>query len=104
MKKTIEFNEFKEHFIDHPNGYFSVHSSLEEDEEGNSLKVVNLVFICEWRMDDKPPMFYSVLFDTEDEFNQIVEYLKVTTDLLNKSILKNIESMRFADVKDETAN
>lgn len=104
MKKIITFNEFKKHFIDHPDGFFSVYSSFDEDDEGNFLKVINLVFICEWRMADKPPMFYSVLFDTEDEFNQIVEYLKVTADLLNKSILSHIEDMRFEDVKDETAN
>lgn len=104
MRKTIEFDEFKKHFIDHPDGFFSVYSALDQDEDENFLKIVNLDFICEWRMCDKPPMFYSVVFNTEDEFNQIVAYLKITTDLLNKSILNSIDEMKFSDVKNETIN
>jgi hypothetical protein len=100
-REHITFEEFKEHFIDHPDGYFSVYSAFaERHDDGSPLRRVELDMICEWRMSDAKVRFLSVEFSTEDEFDQIVEYLKLTAKMLHDAIVKRVDEMDFADVMD----
>lgn len=100
-REHITFAEFKDNFIDHPDGYFSVYSAFaERHDDGSPLRRIDLDMICEWRLSDAKVKLLSVEFSTEDEFDQIVEYLTLTADMLRAAIVKRIEELDFADVMD----
>ncbi len=102
MRDTLTFEEFDEHFIQSPDGLFPVYSGLEEDDDGEYLKVMQVDMICEWRMsefsitnlltDDKVK-FIAVPFETKEQFDKIMEYLKVAADLLNQAILERLSKI-----------
>src|SRR5689334_23000379 len=98
-RQAFDFASFKKNFIEQPDGYFPVYSSLDEDENGKSLRVLQMDMICEWRMTDSKVRFIEVFFDTEEEFNQLVEYLKETARLLNKAILIRISQLNYSDTE-----
>lgn len=96
MKRDrLSFVDFKANFIDQPDGWFAVYTSFKEDYHGGNLRVLELDMICEWRLSDGKIKFLEVPFDTEEEFNALVIYLRVTTDLLNKAILENIGELSY---------
>lgn len=100
-RDRIDFDTFKTNFIDQPDGYFSVYSVFNEDYESDNIRVLLLDMICEWRMDDGKVKFVEVPFDTEEQFNALVAYLRVTADLLNKAIVERIDELKYADAKPE---
>jgi hypothetical protein len=103
MKRDrIDFATFKANFIDHPDGYFSVYSNLEEDYEGNRVRLLLLDMICEWRLDDGCIKFVEVPFDTEEEFKQLIAYLRVTAGLLNAAILERIGELSYTESRPES--
>lgn len=103
MKRDrIDFETFKTNFIEKPDGYFSVYSCLDEDYEGDKLRVFKLDMICEWRMDDGKVKFVEVPFDTEDQFNQIVAYLRVTAGMLNTAIVERLDELVYEGSKPES--
>lgn len=98
MKRDrIDFETFRTNFIGQPDGFFSVHSAFQEDREGDSLRVLLLDMICEWRLSDGTVKFVEVPFDTEEQFNELVAYLKLTAGMLNAAILKRIGELNYAD-------
>lgn len=99
FRKQFTFAEFKDQFIDHPDGYMPVYSSFKEDHYSNKLPVLEIDMICEWRLTDNKVLFVRVGFESEEEFDQIIEYLRHTAYLLNKAILKNINRLNFVDIK-----
>ena len=90
-----EFDAFDEHFIQSPDGYMPVYAQFEEDDDGECQKVVLLDMICEWRLHDGKVKFIEVPFETEEQFNAIIEYLKVAAKLLFDAISENIETLYF---------
>ncbi len=100
-RDRIDFDTFKTNFIDQPDGYFSVCASFNEDYHGECLRALQLDMICEWRMTDGKVKFVEVPFDTEEQFNALVAYLRVTADLLNKAIVGGIDELKYADTKPE---
>ncbi len=110
MKRDrIDFEMFKANFIVRPDGWFPggylpVHSTFGEDCEGDSLRVLNLDMICEWRLADGKIMFVEIPFTTEDEFNQLVEYLRFAADFLHKTILKDIDALDYLATKPEVSD
>lgn len=99
--QEISFEEFKENFIKQPDGFFPVYSAFEESDNGELLRILNLDMICEWRLTDGKVKFLSVPFETEEQFNEIVAYLKVTAELLNKAILKRVDELSYAETVEE---
>ena len=89
----VPFDVFKENFIDHPDGFFPVYSSLEEnddeDDDREYNKVVELDMICEWRLPDAKIKFIAVPFETDEQFNEIMAYLHVTAGLIHEAITKH---------------
>jgi len=94
LRDTIDFDTFKEHFIDQPDGYFPVYASFEEvddedmPEDAQYYKVVELDMICEWRMPDGKVKFIQVPFETKEQLEAIVAYLHVAAGLLHEAISK----------------
>ncbi len=101
-RERIDFATFKEYYINHPNGYFPVYSSFDEDYEGDALRLMDMDMICEWRLDDGKVRFIEVPFDTEEEFKELVGYLHVTASLLNKAIVERIGELDYATTKPES--
>ncbi len=99
--QEISFEDFEENFIKQPDGYFPVYSCFDEDDDGENIRVVKLDMICEWRLSDEKVKFLAVPFETEEQFDKIIVYLKVTAELLNKAILSKIDQMKFAETKAE---
>lgn len=99
-RDTISFEDFKKHFIDQPDGYFSVYAGFEEDDESENLRILNLDMICEWRLTDGKVKFVSVPFETEEQFNRIIAYLKVTAAMLNEAILKRVGELDYASTRE----
>ena len=103
-RNTIKFDEFKKNFIDQPDGFFPVYSAIEENGDwegegaGQYFKVIQIDMICEWRLTDGQVKFLAVPFENEQQFNEIMAYLRVTADLLNKAILNRVSKMSFADI------
>jgi hypothetical protein len=103
MKRDrISFEDFKNSFIAQPDGYFPVYSCLDEDYEGEPLRVFRLDMICEWRLTDGKVKFLEVPFDTKEQFDEMVAYLRVATDLLNKAIVEQIGELTYKDSKQES--
>lgn len=96
-RKRIKFDEFKENFINKPDGYFPVYSSFTENDYSEHLRIVEMDMICEWRLPDGKIIFVEVPFDTEEQLNEIKAYLKVACDLLNKEIHRRVDELSFAD-------
>lgn len=94
------FEEFKEVYIAQPDGYFSVYSSFDENDDGENLRVVKLDMICEWRLPDGKVRFIEVEFSTKEQLDEIVSYLKLTADMLNKAILERIDRLDFSSTKE----
>lgn len=98
LRKEYDFAEFKEHFINQPDGYFPVYSEFREDQDGNYVKILKIDLICEWRLSDGKILFIQVPFETKEQFNEIIEYLKIAANILNKKIMKRIDELLFPDV------
>lgn len=96
-RQRIEFDEFKENFITKPDGYFPVCSEFAENDYSENLRVVQMDMICEWRLPDGKIIFVEVPFETEEQLNEIKEYLKVAAGLLNKAILEKIDKLSYAE-------
>lgn len=89
----IPFDKFEEYYIKKPDGYLTVYSHFDEDEDGLPLKTVNLDMICQWRLHDGKVRFLSIPFETEEQFNKIRDYLRVTTDILYKDVSKDVDKL-----------
>ncbi len=89
----ISFQDFEEHYINKPDGYFPVYAYFDECSESGYRKVVKLDMICEWRLHDGKVRFLQVPFDTKDEFEQIIGYLRETERLLSKAIDERIDEL-----------
>jgi hypothetical protein len=101
-RDSIDFDTFRDNYIAHAEGgFYPVYSKFEESHNGNNLRVVQMDMICEWRLDDGKIRFIEVPFDTEDQFNQIVAYLKACAGYLNAAILERIDELKFADTVEE---
>ena len=98
MYKSISFTEFKNNFINQPDGFMPVYAYFHENNDGVLEKTVKIDMICEWRITDGKFNFLSVSFNNENELNEIKEYLKVCANILSKKIIKNAESLKFEDV------
>lgn len=93
--QTIDFPTFRENFINHAKGgFYPVHSSIATDEDENRLKFVKMDMICEWRLTDAKVKFIEVGYETDEEFNEIVQYLKDCAGHLNTAILENIDTLK----------
>jgi hypothetical protein len=93
--QTIDFPTFREKFINHAKGgFYPVHSSIATDELDRPLKVVQMDMICEWRLADGKVRFVEVPYETDDEFNAIVQYLKDCAGHLNATILERIDKLK----------
>lgn len=91
-REDISFTTFKENFIKQPDGFFPVYSAIKENDDGYQ-SVVEMDMICEWRLTDGKVRFIEVPFSSDEEYEEIKGYLKVTADLLNKAILENIDGL-----------
>lgn len=97
-RQTVDFDTFKQNFIDKPEGgYYPVCSNLAENNDGEKVKVMNIDLICEWRLMDGKVKFFEVPFENEDQFNEIVGFLKAGADFLHKAIHENIETLDYAE-------
>ena len=85
-REIITFSEFKKHFIDQPNPdcYVPVYYSFEEDETGEELRILNIDLICNWRLSDGKVKFYSVPFDDDKQFNELIQYLLKINDVFHQ--------------------
>lgn len=102
-RERIDFATFKEHFIQQPDGYFSVYADFAEDYEGEYLKVLHLDMICEWRLSDGKAKFVEVPFDTAEQHAELIEYLRVTAKMLNEAIITRINELEpFDKLKPES--
>ena len=87
----------KNFFINHAEGgYYPVYSSFDEDDESNLLKVVQMDMICEWRLEDGKIKFLEVSFETKEQLNEIIAYLKACLGYLHGSIIENIEKLEVS--------
>jgi len=95
-RKHYTFAEFKKFIVPYADGgYYPVYSALAEDDNSNKLRTIQLDMICEWRLPDGKVIFAEVDFETEDELNQILDYLRLSAEFLNKDILKRINKISF---------
>jgi len=97
-RENVDFETFKKNYISQPHGYFSVYSAFEEDDDGDFLRILNLDMICEWRLTDGKVRFLAIPFESEEQFIELVEYLKVTAKLLNDEILKRIDELKYSEI------
>ena len=103
QRVRIDFETFKEHFIEKPDGFFPVYSRFESDYHGEYLRLLKLDMICEWRLDDGMIKFIEVPFDTEEQYKQLISYLLVVASMLNKAIINNIGRLEpFNELKPES--
>lgn len=102
-REQIDFETFKENFINQPDGFFPVCSEFEESNNGELLRILNLDMICEWRLPDGKIKFLAVPFETEEQFDEITAYLKVAAELLNAAILERIDELKYAETVEEPA-
>lgn len=84
-RETIDFDSFKQHFIEAQWGYFPVCSAITENE-----KSVEIDLICEWRLSDGKIKFVVVPFETKDQLAQIVAWLFSGAEILKKEIDRHI--------------
>jgi hypothetical protein len=96
-RDETDFATFKANFIDNPDGYFPVHSCFAEDDDGEPLRVFKIDMICEWRLSDGKLKFLAVPFETEEQFDAIMRYLRLTTYMLREKIHDRLEQLKFAD-------
>jgi hypothetical protein len=96
-RDEIDFDTFKKNFIDQPDGYFPVYAAFKENDDGDLEKVVQIDMICEWRLTDGKVQFFEVPFETEEQFNQIMGYLGVAADLLNKAVLGHFAKLKLVE-------
>jgi len=97
-RETISFVDFKTHFIDDPSpdAYVPVEYFFEEDEEtGEELRILKIDLICHWRLHDGKVRFYSVPFETLEEFNELVEYLRLINDSFHTHLREEIDKLQF---------
>lgn len=99
-RQNISFEEFKKVYINQPDGFFPVYSRFAENDYSEPQRILCLDLICEWRLDDGKVQFLEVPFANEEQFNEIIAYLKVAADLLNKAILERIDSLNYTDTQD----
>ncbi len=62
-------------------------AGLQTDDDGKYLSVMEIDMICDWPTELK---LIEVPFDGNQEFSEIVRYLRVAADLLHQKILKRI--------------
>lgn len=98
LRESISFADFKEHFIDNPEPdlYVPVEHFFEEDEEtGDDLRIMNVDLICHWRLHDAKVKFYSIPFDTEEQFNELLEYFLLINDRFRDHLREQIDALTF---------
>ena len=93
VRQTVSFEDFDKYFIEEPDGYMPVYSAFQEDDDGNYLKIVEIDMICEWRLSDGKAKFFQVPYETKEQFDAIIGYLKATAKILNDKILANISEV-----------
>jgi hypothetical protein len=98
MQRTeYRFDQFHKHFIRHADaGYMPVSISL-RCVEGEWKKVVTMDMICEWWPADGNVIFVDVVFDTQEEYQQILDYVAKCADILRDRILYTVN--RLSKVK-----
>lgn len=95
QRQQMTFADFQRQFIERPDGYFPVHTSLDEDNNGDQQKILCIDLICEWRLTDGKVLFLSVSFDTQAQFEEIRAYLVTAADLLQQAIRRNVGSLQY---------
>ena len=95
--ESISFEDFKENYIAHADGgYYPVYAWFDEDDESNNLKVVQMDMICQWRLGDGKIRFLEVPFETKEELNEIIAYLKACLQYLHNDISEKIGELEVA--------
>jgi hypothetical protein len=94
QRLAVDFQTFKKNFIDKPYGFFPVHSRL-ETKHGEPTNVMLIDMICEWRLVDGKLKFLRVPFSNQEEFDQIVKYLKAAAELLHGAVIENISDLYY---------
>jgi hypothetical protein len=83
------------------NSWMPVYSAFAESNQGVLLRTLEVDLICEWRLPDGKVRFVKVKFETEAEFQTLVESLKKGADNLHQEIHQRISKLRFADTEKE---
>lgn len=94
-RTSLTFEKFKINYIDNMFGYLPVYSFLGEDNFGRPLKIIKIDLICEWRVHDGKVMFLQVSFDNQQEFDQILKWLKDGADYLNSEITRRLNDLKY---------
>lgn len=65
-----------------------------EDSEGNPIKLVQIDFICEWRIADHKFVFVEVPFETQQELQGIAAELRGAVESYRQALLKNFAKLQ----------
>lgn len=105
MRQCINLTDFKANFMDESNfvngymGYYPVYVGFKEDEDGNNLRVLHIDLICEWRISDGKIKLLEVPFDTPEQLEEIVVYLRKMAKLLSETIIENVDKLNYSCTK-----
>lgn len=94
-REVIEFEKFKENFIDSPWGYYPVYASITENDEGGYEKSVELDMICHWRLCDGKVAFITVPCKNTEQFDAVANWVKAGADALKNEIIKEVDENLF---------
>lgn len=93
MQRTrMTFAQFDEQFIVKGGLFLPIHSKLATNCNGERVKIFEIDLIREWHDSDKLRSV-AVEFDTQEQYDRMVVYLKLSADLLRQSLLSNIDTL-----------
>lgn len=95
MRETISFNAFKQAFIDGSGSWFVAYASLAEADNSGQLQGLELDLFCEWGLPDNKVKFVEVLFENEQEFKELMIYLRQDADYLRSALMHNIDRLKY---------
>lgn len=101
MRQYINLTDFKANYMDESNfvngymGYFPVYVGFKEDNDGNNLRALHIDLICEWRLPDCKIKLLEVPFDTPEQLEDIVVYLRKMAKLLSTTIIERVDKLNY---------
>jgi hypothetical protein len=92
-RQRLTFNEFMRDYQSRPTAFLAVNAKLATDEHDRPRKVLQMDIICTHKLAANTVRFVEVPFDTKEQYDDLIAYLKWAAETARDWFLDDIESL-----------